>query len=215
MIYTSLLQGEIAMTPGEKIRQLRKKLKINAQELADTIGVSKATLYRYENGEIEKIPMTALEKIAKKLGCSVLFFSDSYDDSPTNNDMVYVPIVGKVSAGFGSLADQYTEGYELTSPSSLSNDFQYIYLRVSGDSMYPLFMEGDLVLVRCQSCADSGSFAVVMIDELDGVIKKIICGDNFIELISINPMYPPRRFEGKETERIKICGIVKEIKRKF
>lgn len=203
------------MNTNEKIRQMRKQVKISAQTLADSIGVSKATLYRYENGEIEKIPMNILEKIAKELGCSILFFSDDYDDTPTDKDIVYIPIVGRVSAGCGSLAEQHTEGYEATSPSSLSSDFQYVYLKVSGDSMYPVFMEGDLVLVQSQSYADNGSYAVVMIDDLDGVIKKVVYGNNFIELISINPMYPPRRFEGKEMQRIKICGIAKEIKRKF
>ncbi len=203
------------MNTNEKIRQMRKKMKISAQTLADSIGVSKATLYRYENGEIEKIPMNILEKIAKELGCSILFFSDDYDDTPTNKDIVYIPVVGRVSAGSGSLAEQYIEGYEPTSPSSLSGDFQYIYLKVTGDSMYPVFMEGDLVLVQCRSYADNGSYAVVMIDDLDGVIKKIIYGKDCIELVSINPMYPPRRFEGKDMQRIKVCGIVKEIKRKF
>ena len=203
------------MNVNEKIRHFRKQMKISAQTLADSIGVSKATLYRYENGEIEKIPANVLSKIAKELGCSILVFNDNYDNTPTDKDIVYVPVVGRVSAGCGSLAEQYVEGYEATSPSSLSGDSRYIYLKVSGDSMYPIFMEGDLVLVKCQNCADSGAYAVVMIDDLDGVIKKIVYGKNYIELISINPMYPPRRFEDKDMQRIKICGIVKEIKRKF
>ena len=45
------------------------------------------------------------------------------------------------------------------------------------------------MLVRCQSSVDSGSYAVVMIDEEDGVVKKIVYGPDFIELHSINPMY--------------------------
>ena len=36
-----------------------------------------------------------------------------------------------------------------------------------------------------------------MIDEEDGVVKKIVYGPDFIELHSINPMYPVRRFETK------------------
>ena len=89
------------------------------------------------------------------------------------------------------------------------------FLRVVGDSMYPLFMEGDLVLVRCQSSVDSGSYAVVMIDEEDGVVKKIVYGPDFIELHSINPMYPVRRFENEDVTRIRVFGLVREIKRKF
>ncbi len=99
--------------------------------------------------------------------------------------------------------------------SDLSHGEQYAFLRVVGDSMYPVFMEGDLVLVRCQTSVDSGSYAVVTIDDEDGVVKKVVYDRDFIELQSINPMYPPRRFEGEEVLRIRVFGLVKEIKRKF
>ena len=81
--------------------------------------------------------------------------------------------------------------------------------------MYPLFMEGDLVLIRIQSSVDSGSYAVVTIDNDDGVIKRIVYGKDFIELQSVNPMYPPRRFEKEDVTRIRVFGVVKEVKRKF
>ena len=57
--------------------------------------------------------------------------------------------------------------------------------------------------------------AVVMIDEEDGVVKKIVYGPDFIELHSINPMYPVRRFENEDVTRIRVFGLVREIKRKF
>lgn len=81
--------------------------------------------------------------------------------------------------------------------------------------MYPKFEEGDLVLVRCQSSVDSGSYAVVLIDDEEGVIKKIVYGPNFIELHSINLMYPVRRFENENVLRIWVFGLVRSIKRKL
>ncbi len=203
------------MSVGEKIKQIRKQHGISAELIAQSCDISKATLYRYENGDIEKVPMIVLEKIAKTLGCSVLAFTNTTEDMSTIRDIVYIPIVGRVSAGIGNLAEQSHDGYESASVSSINTDAQYIYLRVTGDSMYPVFIENDLVLVQAQSSVDSGSYAVVIIDGCDGVIKKIIIEQDYIELISINPMYPPRRFSGKDMERIKICGLVKEIKRKF
>ena len=71
------------------------------------------------------------------------------------------------------------------------------------------------MLVRCQSIVDNGAYGVVMIDNDSGVIKRVIYGKDYIELQSVNPMYPPRRFEGVETERIRVFGVVKEVKRKF
>lgn len=206
--------GVIFVNTNEKIKSMRKKLGINADTLAEQLGISKATLYRYERGDIKKIPSKIIEKIAKIMNVSVLVFSDS-TESFSLSKQIHIPIVGKVSAGVGSLAQQYIEGYETASSSDINSQSQYIYLKVTGDSMYPMFMEGDLVLIECCPCADSGSFAVVIVDDCDGVIKKIIYGKNYIELISINPMYPPRRFEDKDMERIRVCGVVKEIKRKL
>ena len=69
--------------------------------------------------------------------------------------------------------------------------------------MYPKFEEGDLVLVRCQSSVDSGELCPwYSIDDEEGVIKKIVYGPNFIELHSINLMYPVRRFENEDVTRI-------------
>ena len=55
------------MTVGESIKNRRKELGINADRLAEAIGVSRATMYRYENGDIEKVPGDVLSKIAKAL----------------------------------------------------------------------------------------------------------------------------------------------------
>ena len=110
---------------------------------------------------------------------------------------VNVPVIGSVAAGTVCLADNEIIWYEPTDYDDVKDGQEYRYLTVKGDSMYPKFEEGDLVLVRCQSSVDSGSYAVVLIDDEEGVIKKIVYGPNFIELHSINLMYPVRRFENE------------------
>ena len=92
---------------------------------------------------------------------------------------------------------------------------EYFYLQVVGDSMYPEMEEGDLVLARRQDSVDSGSYAVVIIDNEDGVIKRVVYDKDYVELESVNPMYPPRRFEGADVLRVRVFGLVKEIKRKL
>ena len=42
------------MTTGERMKIRRKDIGLSAEKLAETLGVSPATIYRYENGEIEK-----------------------------------------------------------------------------------------------------------------------------------------------------------------
>lgn len=132
-----------------------------------------------------------------------------------SEEYVKIPVIGRVAAGMGCLTDNEIIGYEKVDANDIRGGGEYRFLRVVGDSMYPIFIEGDLVLIRCQTSVDSGSYAVVIIDGEDGVIKRIVYDKDSIELHSINPMYPVRRFEGEDVFRIRVFGFVKEIKRKF
>lgn len=55
------------MNIGDRIKQRRLELKLTVDELAEKIGKSRATIYRYENGDIENMPTTILEPLAKAL----------------------------------------------------------------------------------------------------------------------------------------------------
>lgn len=55
------------MKIGERIRQRRKKIGLSVDELAEILGKNRATVYRYESNEIEKLPTTVLEPLAKAL----------------------------------------------------------------------------------------------------------------------------------------------------
>ena len=129
--------------------------------------------------------------------------------------MIQIPIIGRVAAGLNCLAEKNIIAYEPIHVSEINPSEQYVYLQVIGDSMYPEIKDGDLVLVQCQSSVDSGSYAVVIIDDEDGVIKRVVYDKDYIELQSVNPMYPPRRFEGADVLRVRVFGLVKEIKRKL
>ena len=63
--------GGVLMTTGELIRNRRKELGMTADVLAETIGVSRSTVFRYENGFIEKIPISNLVPIARALHTTV------------------------------------------------------------------------------------------------------------------------------------------------
>lgn len=55
------------MLLGEKIKARRKELGYNADYLAEKTGLSRSTIFRYEKGDIEKIPTEILATIAKAL----------------------------------------------------------------------------------------------------------------------------------------------------
>ena len=58
------------MTVGERIKEIRKQKKISVEYLAKELGVSKTTVYRYEDSSIEKIPLQVFDKLCELLDVS-------------------------------------------------------------------------------------------------------------------------------------------------
>ena len=58
------------MELGQILSSKRKEKGISAETIAETLGVSPATIYRYENGDIEKVPVSVFIKIAEILSTS-------------------------------------------------------------------------------------------------------------------------------------------------
>ena len=58
------------MTIGERIKKIRKEKKISVDYLATELGISKTTLYRYEDATIEKIPIKVFDRLCVLLDVS-------------------------------------------------------------------------------------------------------------------------------------------------
>lgn len=56
------------MKIGERIKQKRVAMGLTVDQLADRIGKNRATIYRYENGDIENLPISVLAPLADALG---------------------------------------------------------------------------------------------------------------------------------------------------
>lgn len=55
------------MSIGERIKQRRLELNLSVDELAQKLNKNRATIYRYENNDIENMPTSVLEPLAKVL----------------------------------------------------------------------------------------------------------------------------------------------------
>ena len=55
------------MNIGNRIKERRKELHLSADAVAEKLGVSRSTVFRYENGDIEKFPTQKLAEIANAL----------------------------------------------------------------------------------------------------------------------------------------------------
>lgn len=206
---------------GGRIKEIRKDKDMTLEDVAKRIGVAKSTIQRYEAGLISSPKQPVLAAMAKAFNVKEEWLSGISDDKELeatvsyDDGMIPIPVLGEVSAGMGKYANDNITGYIFEEKESITDDCEYVYLRVSGDSMYPEFKEGDLVFVKCQPSVESGSYAVVMVDSELGMVKKVIYGDDFVELQSVNPMYPPKRFENEDVLRVRVFGLVKGMKRVF
>lgn len=205
------------MNIGELINTRRLQLKLTLEEVGNIVGVSKSTVKKWESGDISNMRRDKIALLAQALQLNPVSLITGEENpssevtlvSPAN---VYMrPIYNSAAAGFNVLAQDFVTGYMPTYISAPSEQEQYIWINVVGDSMSPLIDDGSKILIKKQTSVDSGSIAVILIDGEEAVVKKVVYGKDWIELQSINPYYPPRRFEGAEVERIKVVGIVKEV----
>ena len=145
---------------GTLIRQKRKQLGLTADELAEKIGINRATIYRYENGDISKIPFLVAIDLAKLLNMELAAFvpggrsntfhvpfhdypaalTDHFSDSLFSNESLQrIPLL--------TLSDKFLGKY--------AGDESIFFMKVSDNSMDRMFPEGTSIAVKQNVSTDS------------------------------------------------------------
>ena len=70
---------------GRRIKERRQELNISAVELADMLGLSKATVHRYENGDIRNIKLPVVESMARALRANPLWIIGKSDQKEADS----------------------------------------------------------------------------------------------------------------------------------
>lgn len=129
-------------------------------------------------------------------------------------DVVSFPIVASVCAGYNGLAvEEYAEETEEI-PVSMFKGYsasEVRVFRVSGESMYPRFLDGDKVLVHIQEDVDDGEVAVVLYNGDEATLKKVNHIPGGVELIPYNPEYQTKRITGADAKQVRIFGKVLKL----
>ena len=93
------------MTIYEKIKYRRKELGLTADQVADALGVSRATVYRSECSDIEKLPVNILEPLSKVLRCSPSYLM-GWNDTSTAATPALSPDREELLANYGNLNEE-------------------------------------------------------------------------------------------------------------
>ena len=200
------------------IKTRRKELGITLEEIGNYVGVSKATVQRWETGSISNMRRDRIKKLSEILQVNaemLLAAEDGMTDVAETASLAKIPVLGTVAAGVPITAQENIIGWEEVPSSWVKNDV-YFALKLKGDSMEPRMAEGDIVIVKQQSDVESGEIAIVMVDNR-ATCKKVVKHPDGIVLISNNIKYAPMFFDVNEVKdkNITVLGKVVELRAKF
>lgn len=214
--------GRKSMKAGDRIKMRRQELGFSVDDLADRIGKNRATIYRYENGDIENMPVGVIEPLAAALDTTPAYIAGWTDDSnakkestDTSNStisvpkgfvplptMASVPLLGRIACGTPITAEQNVEAY-ISVPSMWRADFA---LMCKGDSMLPTICDGDLVCIRSQTTVENGQIAAVLVDD-EATLKRFYRRGDTVILQPENPRFEPLSYTKEEINTLHIEGM--------
>lgn len=115
-----------------------------------------------------------------------------------------VPLLGDVAAGTPILAVEEAIGYIPYETGA----GRYFALRIHGSSMIGAgILDGDIVVVRAQSTADSGEIVIALLGE-EATCKRLSRQDGQVWLLPENPEYDP--IDGREARILgKVTAVIR------
>ncbi|MEG2187190.1 MAG: XRE family transcriptional regulator [Clostridia bacterium] len=200
---------------GHRMKERRKALGMSAETLAARLGLSAATIYRYEKGDIEKLPGNLLEPLASILSTTpaeLMGWESPYQGMEGILPVIRkkIPLLGEIAAGQPIFA-QEDYNTSVTCNEDVPCDFA---LRVKGDSMNPRLFDNDVVFIRSQPDVHDGQIAAVMVDD-SATLKHVYHIAGGVQLVSDNADYAPMTFTAHNSESISILGLAVAYQRRL
>lgn len=213
----------------EKIKDLRLSRGLNKRQMSELLEMPYTTYNNYETGTREP-NSDVLKKISQIFSVSVDYL---IGNSPFKHgtidlfapeittDTVTFPVIGSIAAGYDEIAVEDWSGETVEIPVSYlkgRSKEDFFVLSVHGDSMYPMYLDGDKVLILKQSTLNrSGDVGAILYDSENATLKKVeyVKGEDWLRLIPINPEYQPKTIEGADLEECRVLGVPRLLIREF
>lgn len=188
---------------SEQLSHLMRSNGTSISELARYVGVSRQAVMRWLEGSMPSADKAAL--VAQ-------YYNTSFDELSPNNDY-RVPIVGSIRAGYPIESFEDNQGYV---NSDYMNHGNLFALKVVGDSMMPVVMEGDIII--CDRNVDKANDRICAVTVgSESTLKRVRIDSAGITLIPTNPLYKEIRYTKKIAEEmnIHIDGVLIQMIRNF
>lgn len=209
MTLINILNRGIEMAGAINVYKICKGLDIDFDSLMNgEIAPNTPNVYSVTNNEydmlnkyrsLDDFGSKAVDDLLQNEFDRVTFYNNSYR-------YVYKPFPDMpVSAGNG--IDLQADGQEtLKIHKTQEADECDFVLRVKGDSMEPMFFDGDIVLVKSQPAVDIGQVGIFILNG-EGFMKKLDYG----KLISLNSKYSPIEIKSYD-EMITVGKVIGKAK---
>ncbi len=123
-----------------------------------------------------------------------------------------VPLVGRIAAGSPILAEEQIEEI-LPLPTVFTGTGPVFMLQVRGDSMEGAgILDGDYVVVRRQSEAQTGEIVAALVDDEEATVKRFERREDAAVLHSENPAFEPMVFEGGVELVGKVVAVLRAVR---
>lgn len=209
-------------TIASRLRAALEMRGMKQAELVELTGIGKSSISTYLRGSY--IPKQKnIYKMAKALNVNEAWLmgedvdptrQNAYSE-PSDGSFVTIHYAGPVAAHFDATPDDAYE--QRTIPAQWigrRRPEDFFLATVSGDSMYPQFQDGDEILcLRCSDMGISGRIGIMLLGGDEATVKRIEYkpGEDWIDLIPINPEFKPRRIEGVDLEQCRVVGRVIKV----
>lgn len=204
---------------GLRIRQRRVRLGWTVQKLATLAEVDNGFLSRIETGKARGSWETYI-KIAGALGVSIEKLLPIGNSNVEDAEIGWrrVPVLDYVQAGRWMGVDGLAkdESIRETILTDLEHPPSTFALRIRGDSMTPLFQEGDMVVIAPTIAPQPGDFVVATDENGEATFKQYRAagvnesGQKVFELRPLNETYAPMR---SDRQPLAIVGTMVEHRR--
>ena len=210
---------------GEYLKKIRKSKDLSLRQVDYKSDVSFSHLSMIENGSRKPSPLT-LKELAKiynldyidlyeKAGYLDLAEKERLENKSTSKSAV-VFVYGTIPAGIPMECIEDIIDTEEISADMLKGGKQYFGLKIKGNSMYPDYLDGDIIILEKIDDCESGDECCVMVNGSDGTFKKVIKNENGIILQPLNSEYQPMFYTNEQIKSlpVRIIGKVVELRRK-
>lgn len=198
------------------IKNRRLELGLTLLDIAKVVGVTEATVSRWESGNIANMKRSRIAALAKVLNLPPIALMGWDDDVLPNaiplSEVPKLPVIGKIPAGAPILAEENIVGYEYVP--GLKNPSNHFCLLVSGDSMINAGIpDGAKIIVKKQNCAEDGDIVVCVVNGEDATLKRFKRVGDTVILMPENPKYQPIIVHCRDFEvgYARICGVAKKV----